>query len=379
MYSIPYRSIRATVLTICIFTLAACTLPRSGPSRNEILMGGQNYEGDALVIEVTDSVNRVIGSPSHSAFISSLRNSSRLGADTIRPGDKLTLTIWENVDDGIVVARGQNATALTDIQVDEQGFIFVPYAGRIRAAGQSPEGVRRIITEKLSQQTPDPQIQVARAAGDGANVTIIGTAGGQGVFPIERPTRTLGAMLARAGGISQTEEDTRITLIRNGNRGSIFFQDLYAVPGNDVPLRDGDTIVLEKDARSFTSLGATGQQTRVPFTDLQISALDALARVGGLNAKAADPRGIFVFREEPESVVRRLTGRPVNGPQRVIYVLDLTKPNGIFMARDFSIRDEDTLYVSEASFVQVNNVVAAITGSLGNLDKTRNIAQGFGR
>src|SRR5690606_33121175 len=121
-----------------------------------------------------------------------------VGSDTISPGDTLGLQIWENVDDGLLASQGSNATQLTQMQVDGSGFIFVPYAGRIKAAGNSPEELRRIITEKLDAQTPDPQVSVARLAGDGATVSIMGAISGQGVYPIERPTRTLSAMIARA-------------------------------------------------------------------------------------------------------------------------------------------------------------------------------------
>jgi len=48
----------------------------------------------------------------------------------------------------------------------------------------------------------------------------------------------------------------------------------------------------------------------------------------------------------------------------MIYVLDLTKPNGMFMARDFAIRNEDTVYVTEAPFVQFNKTIAAATGTM---------------
>ena len=131
----------------------------------------------------------------------------------MRPGDTLGLLIWENVDDGLLATNGANASQLEEIQVDGDGFIFVPYAGRIRAAGNTPEGIRRIITEKLEAQTPDPQVVVKRLAGDGATVSLIGGVGAQGVYAIERPTRTLTAMLAQAGGITLPPEITQITLI----------------------------------------------------------------------------------------------------------------------------------------------------------------------
>jgi polysaccharide export outer membrane protein len=100
-----------------------------------------------------------------------------------------------------------------------------------------------------------------------------------------------------------------------------------------------------------------------------------LAQVGGLASTVADPTGVFVFRNEPEEIAEQLVGQDLIGTQRVVYVLDLTKPNGMFMARDFAIRDGDTVYVTEAPFVQFNKSIAAATGSL-NAVGTLNSAVG---
>ncbi|PIE12141.1 MAG: sugar ABC transporter substrate-binding protein [Rhodobacterales bacterium] len=366
---------RVLSLVACAGIVASCGLPRVGPNKREVFAGSVMREGDAFVLTVTDRVNGIAGVTPALGFSESMRNAGVLGPDTIRPGDRLGLTIWENVDDGIVVASGQNATVLDEIQVDAQGFIFVPYAGRIRAAGNSPEAVRRIITEKLSEQTPDPQVQVRRVAGDGASVTLIGQGGAQGVHPIERPTRTLSAMIASAGGISGKPSATRVTVVRGGQRGTIFVEDLFDHPGHDIALRDGDTIILEQDDRSFTALGATGGQRLVKFETQAISAIEAIAQVGGLNPSLADPTGVFVFRNEPEEIAERLTGLDLTGTQRMVYVLDLTVPNGMFMARDFAIRDGDTVYVTEAPFVQFNKTIAALTGGLGQVNAASNLAQ----
>ncbi|NGW15168.1 polysaccharide export protein, partial [Staphylococcus aureus] len=99
-------------------------------------------------------------------------------------------------------SMGGPKTPLTERQGDSAGYIFVPYAGRIRAAGNSRDALRQIITSRLESQTPDPQVMVTRVAGDGATVSVMGKVNGQGVFPIERPTRSLSAMLARAGGVA---------------------------------------------------------------------------------------------------------------------------------------------------------------------------------
>jgi polysaccharide export outer membrane protein len=322
-------------------------------------------QGDSFILTVDDRINRIASVAPALGFAEGFRTASQLGSDTINPGDVLGLTIWENVDDGLLVPQGQNATVLEEVQGDGSGYIFVPYAGRIRASGNTPEAVRRIISEKLADQTPDPQVQVRRLAGDGATVSIVGSVGAQGVYPIERPTRTLAAILAAAGGVSIRPEIAQVTVVRGSHSGSIWFEDLYDHPGHDIAVRGGDRIFVEEDARTFTALGATGTQDRVQFESQSISAIEAIAQVGGLNSNLADPTGVFVFRNEPQEIANQLVGRTdLIGTQRVVYVLDLTKPNGIFMARDFAIRDQDTVYVTEAPFTEFNKTIAAATGSL---------------
>tara|TARA_R110000796_G_scaffold41381_11_gene102393 strand:+ start:2076 stop:3212 length:1137 start_codon:yes stop_codon:yes gene_type:complete len=367
--SVPFRWARPIALFTAVAVLSSCGLPKVGPNKREIYAGSVQREGDAFIVAVNDRVTRATAVTPALGFSPAFINASQVGSDTINPGDTLGLTIWENVDDGLLAAQGINATALEEVQVDGSGFIFVPYAGRIRAAGNSPEAIRRIITQRLSEQTPDPQVQVRRLAGDGATVSLIGAVGAQGVYAIERPTRTLSTMLARAGGVSIVPEITQITVLRGGQTGKIWFDDLYNHPELDIALRGGDRILVEEDKRSFVALGATGAQRKVPFETQNLSALEGIAQVGGLNAGTADPTGVFVFRNEPQAVVEQVLGRTdLQGAQRMVYVLDLTKPNGMFMARDFVIRDRDTIYVTEAPFTQWSKVISSITGSANSVN-----------
>ena len=367
MISKPNRWARYVALVTMVAMISSCgVLPRVGPTKNEIYSGSVQRQGDAFVVTVNDRVTRATAVQPALGFTEDFRNAATLGSDTIRPGDTLGLTIWENVDDGLLAGEAANQTVLEEVQVDGAGFIFVPYAGRIRAAGNTPEAIRRIITSKLDEQTPDPQVQVRRLAGDGSTVSLVGAVGGQGVYPIERPTRTLSAMLANAGGIAIEPEIAQITVIRGEHRSKVWFQDLFKHPEFDIALRAGDRILVEADTRAFTALGATGAQARVPFESQTLSAVEALAQVGGLNANASDPTGVFVMRNEPAAIANQVLGRTdLQGAQRLIYVLDLTKPNGMFMARDFSVRDDDTLYVTEAPFAQWSKVISALTGTLG--------------
>ena len=302
------RWARPVAMLAAISMVSACNvLPRTGPTKREIYAGSVQQKGDAFVVAVNDRVTRATAVAPALGFSQGFVNSNPIGSDTIRPGDTLGLTIWENVDDGLLAAEGTNATLLEEVQVDGAGFIFVPYAGRIRAAGNTPEAIRRIITTKLA----------------------------------------------------------RVTVIRGAQKGTIWFQDLYKYPDLDIALRGGDKVLVEEDTRKFTALGATGSQSLVPFETQTLSGLEAIAQVGGLLSNAADPTGVFILRNEPAELANQVLGRDdLVGAQRMVYVLDLTQPNGMFHARDFAVRDGDTLYVTEAPFTQWDKGISALTGTL---------------
>ncbi len=359
------KGARATALVVLVGVVAACGLPRTGPNKKEIFAGSVLRQGDAFVVSVNSRVTKATAVTPSLGFSGSFLSAGPVGSDVISAGDRLTITVYENVkDDPLLGNSGQRLSQLAELQVDGEGFIFIPYAGRVRAAGASPEDLRIEIAKKLDPQTPDPQVIVQRVAGDGSTVTISGSAGAQGVYPIERPTRTLSSMVARAGGVTIDPETAIVRVTRNGHTGKVWLLDLYENPQLDIALRAGDQIVIEEDTRAFVAMGATGAQNRVPFESQNLSAIEALAIVGGLNTSLADPTGVFVFRNEPAEIANTVLGRnDLIGAQRMIYVLDLTQPTGMFEARDFLIRDGDTVYVTEAPYVQWQKTIGAITGT----------------
>ncbi|MFN4193418.1 MAG: polysaccharide export protein, partial [Tabrizicola sp.] len=192
-------------------------------------------------------------------------------------------------------------------------------------------------------------------------------------------TRTLATMLAKAGGVTIDPAITIVRVTRGKHTGKIWLNDLYDNPSLDIALRPGDKINIEKDDRKFFALGATGAQSVVPFESESMSALEAIATVGGLSTMSADPTGVFILRDESEEIARAVLGRnDLIGDQRIVYVLDLTEPTGLFEARDFQIRDGDTLYVTEAPFVQWQKTLGAITGSTSAATSLANVGDSGG-
>jgi polysaccharide export outer membrane protein len=184
-------------------------------------------------------------------------------------------------------------------------------------------------------------------------------------------------MIARAGGIGIEPAVAIVRVTRGGQTGQVWLQDLYDNPALDIALRGGDQIVVERDTRSFVALGATGAQSLIPFESQTLSAIEAIATVGGLNTSLADPTGVFVFRNEPAEIANAVLGRnDLTGDQRMVYVLDLTQPTGMFEARDFLVRDGDTVYVTEAPFVQWQKTLGAITGTTAAAESISNVGTG---
>ena len=105
-----------------------------------------------------------------------------------------------------------------------------------------------------------------------------------------------------------------------------------------------------------------------------ISAIEAIASVGGLNPNLADPTGIFVIRDENPEIASAILGRSFTEPTRVAYVIDLTRPSGLFIAKDFQIRDEDTVYVTEAPYASFVKVLSSVVSPINTAASVSTLA-----
>ena len=113
----------------------------------------------------------------------------------------------------------------------------------------------------------------------------------------------------------------------------------------------------------------------MPFETQELSAVEAIAQVGGLSTNFADPTGVFILRDEDQGIARQVLNRPdLSGSQRVAYIISLTEADGLFNARDFMIRDGDTVYVTEAPYVQWQKTLSVLTGTASSADAISNAA-----
>ncbi len=361
-----FNSVTGLVLA---FGLSACGLPSVGPNKGDIVRAAASAPVPAIVVEVDDRILALAPDTPETGFGPAFAKSA-FQTDRVRPGDRLTVTVFENVQNGLFGAGGVPAV-IGPIVVDQSGNIFVPFAGTMATAGLQVSTLRKRISDQLSLQTPNPQVTVVREPGDGATISIIGT-NAQGIFPIAQSTAHLSEMIARSGGVRTAPTVTEITVVRGNQRGTVWLSDLNEGLAEDIYLRDGDRVIVQEDRRRFSLLGAFRAQGLVEFPKPKLSALEAVAHARGLNPNTADPTGVFVLRSESPDVAAAVSGAgPYTRDQRMVYVLNLTAPNGLFLARDFQIHDGDTIYVSEAPYAQFSRVLSALltttsaAGSIG--------------
>jgi polysaccharide export outer membrane protein len=356
----PLSAARACLLAALTLALSACALPRGGPYYEEVTAPAP-AELSYDVVRVTPAVVRATRIDERRGFGEAFRSAKPEDTAAIAPGDVLSITVWENIEQGLLNPQGIGATQLPKAEVDARGFIFVPYVGPVRAAGRTVAELRAAIQARLAEKTLNPQVDVLAAEGRGRLVSVQGRVRQPGLYPIEPGTERLLPMLARAGGVTEEPEVVLLKLRRGQETGAIWVQDLYDEPANDVALRSGDALIAERDRRLFTALGAVGRPATVPFPVRELSVERAMGTVGGLVDGAADPTGVFIFREEPPEIAAKvLPGVAAGAPRRLVYLIDLTRPGGMFLAREFIMRDGDTLYVTTAPFTRWMKVLQSV-------------------
>lgn len=350
---------------LLVLALAACSLPRSAAMQSEILAGTQDEATRTIqVMPVTrETLPQLAAWPAPPQAIGGygawptggLRTPDSM---TIAPGDQLQITVWDNEENSLLTSPAAKSVGLTEMTVGNDGTIFMPYVGRVKVGGLGPEHAREQLQTSLAAALPSAQLQVAIKPGRRNTVDLIGGVARPGSYPLPDRNYSVLALLSEGGGIAANIESPVIKLVRGGKTHGIPAPALFAQPGRDVSLRGGDKVVVEKDARYFIALGATGRQSTVHFPQEQVSALDAVSLVGGVNPGRANLQGVLILREYAARQVRN-DGR---GPDRdrVVFTVDLTSADGLFSARNFPIRHGDLVLATESPVTNTRTIFGLI-------------------
>ncbi|MBO6756939.1 MAG: polysaccharide export protein [Roseibium sp.] len=357
---------------IATAALAGCAgLPGDGPSAINITsedVETESLTGGYSVISLDSTNIELIKNYRPLAFANQFRNVGG-GANTtlLGVGDTLQVSIWEASPDGLFGGGGEGAGSIPAV-VDESGYIFVPYAGRIRAAGLSIEGLRQSIQNKLVGKAIEPQVLVTLQDKLSATAVVVGDVAKPGVYPLPLRNTRLLDLVATAGGARAATFETVVTLKRGRRSGTTRLEHLIEYPENNVLIAPNDNILLSHRPRTFSAFGAVKANRLVPFKTKSVTLAEALATVGGLNDFIADPSGIFLFRFEDAALLKQLKPDQADTFAQqhsfpTVYRLGLRDPRGFFVSRFFEMRDKDILYVANhptADFGKFLQIIAPL-------------------
>ena len=152
--------------------------------------------------------------------------------------DLLSITVWRNTELSV------------NVPVRSDGMISVPLVDDVQAEGLTPEELKEVLTEALSEYISAPDVTVVVLEMNSNVVSVIG--GGtqrSGVLPLRRETRVLEAISAM-GGFTIWAKRNKVKILRPAPEGMIEYRFNYGAflkgkaPDSNIVLKAGDTIVV---------------------------------------------------------------------------------------------------------------------------------------
>lgn len=367
--------------------LAGCsTLSTAGPLSKTITREAASEAPPFLLVPMSRLVLAELGGIVPEDF-TPLATQQPAPDSVVRVGDMISVTLWEYGSGllGPVPGSGLASPELVGAQsatvpnqtVDQTGTIMVPFAGEIRAAGQTTRQIQKAIIAALRGNANQTQVLVQIVQTNENAVTVTGDVNKPGRFPLATSGTRLLDAISTAGGGSGKARDMLVQLGRGGVVRSVRLAAVQSDPAQNIYLNAGDVITLDHEPQNVVVLGATNKNSVVPFGRTQLSLAEALGHSGGLDDRLANPYGVYVLRYEDSAVAPKLQTGPVpdylvtGKTFPVVYQFNLKNADGLLLAQSFNMRDRDMVYVSDSPSVQIGKLTG-IFNSIGAIFKNNN-------
>jgi polysaccharide export outer membrane protein len=341
--------------------VAACTaLPGDGP-----WMGGaQGTTTEALPFDVIDLTPTTIAAYRQPESIDRPSVTSALSAGgkiSVAPGDAIKVRIFEPYEGSIFPTIQKPGADFGVQRVTDAGTINIPFVGTVQVAGLDLSQIERRIAQQLNGKAQDPQVIVEFVADRTHTVMVSGDVKNPGRVSILEGVRSVVDAINRVGGPASTGggqsgamggQTQQEVVVRRHGQVILTAQYSELLAGGDIAVQKGDEIVVRPNSRVFTVLGAVMKSGNVEMTKHNLSLLEALGQVGGLNDLRANKTGVYVFR------MGDLKDNPAARAR--VFRLDLMQPVSIFVAQQFGMQARDVVYVSNAPLYEYDKVLTSI-------------------
>jgi polysaccharide export outer membrane protein len=282
----------------------------------------------------------------------------------IGPGDVIQVIVWDHPE--LTIPAGSFRDAETSgQQVGEDGYMYYPYVGMIKAEGMNVAALRDILTSRLSRYIQNPQLDVRVVGFRSQRVYVVGEVNTPGVLPLNDLPMTIADAISLSGGLTPTAWKSGINVSRNGTVYEIDLRALYdyADSTQNLMLKHGDIVnVLDRSQQKVFVMGEVRNPRSVEIINGELTLSAAIGEVGGFNQNTANPSAIYVIR-----------GSDSDDPQ--IFHLDAEFATGMLLAERFDMRAQDVVFVDTAGISQWNRVITQLLPSLTVVGTVNNVAQ----
>ncbi|WP_308633007.1 polysaccharide biosynthesis/export family protein [Novosphingobium sp. PY1] len=288
--------------------------------------------------------------------------------DMLGPGDVLNISIYEA---GVTLFAGSSGASVASAQasafsadtgvrvqnlppsrINDDGDIFIPYAGKLHVIGHTLSEVETMIRQSLRGLSQRPEVTVTLQEAITNSIIISGEVTRPGRLVLKTNRETLSDAIALAGGYRGNAHDLALRVQRHAKSSVIRLDDLIADPSRDVRAYPGDRLMLINEPRAYSVLGAGGKVEQLPFSQASINLAQAIANAGGVNYNIGDPKAVFVFRYVHNSE---------SEDTPTVYHINMMKAGSYFLAQRFTMQDGDVLYFGNAEANQPSKLFQIIS------------------
>ncbi len=253
--------------------------------------------------------------------------------------DVLRINVWGHPD-FMPTLSAVSSTGVASVPlgrtINEDGTLFFPLVGTLRATGLTVAEFRAVLTKALAKFIKDPQVDVDIAAFRSQRVFLAGEVKAPGVVPITDIPLKITDAIAAVGGTTADADMGVVQLTRAAQSFTIDLNRLYfgGELALNLTLQHGDVLTVpDRQARKVFLLGEVMQPKSYVLRRGRVSLAEVLADAGGPNPLSANAGEVFVMRLGTD-------GKPL------VFQLDAREPVALLLADRFDVQARDLVYVN---------------------------------
>lgn len=279
----------------------------------------------------------------------------------IGTGDILQIVVWDHPELSMPAAPSLSTPTQptvgqsTGFEVEADGSITFPYAGKVNVVGKTPSEFALVLQERLKNWIPNPQITVNPVRVHSAKITLSGAFERATEQMIPTSQLTLAAAIGNAGVKLQDANLSGLTL-RRGGQDYVIDIDALSATGkyslSSIYLKAGDHIHLPFNYnRKIYVMGEVVRPTSIIFNGRSVPLADAISYAGSIRQETAAAQAIYVLRHTETSDT---------GKSTQVFQLDARSPSHLALASRFEVKPQDIVFVGPSKVTRWNRVITQL-------------------